>query len=158
MAELEQQVDDQLNNIEKLLTEKKELLKQLDELKQDLGQANLNEARISRVEQQLAEAKEAGDKAQASITTMLEEKKKLAKDMQSLREELDNATNEKAKALKAKKNLEAELEDANVSINSMRSEIASLTAKQKSFDKQLAEEKTRYEALSSERDTLQSQV
>eukprot|EP00043_Microstomoeca_roanoka_P018161 m.192913 g.192913 ORF g.192913 m.192913 type:complete len:1358 (+) comp16776_c1_seq2:99-4172(+) len=156
LQDIEQQLEEQSNMADKLLAEKKNLIEQLEDLRKDLGTANLNEARISRLEDQIELLKAQLEDQIKANQDLEEQKKKLNKELNDVRADLDQASAQNSKSLKAQKKLVSELEDATVALDHARSQIAQLTAQQRSFDKQLTDEKSRYEELGKERDALQS--
>nr|QDH43405.1 myosin heavy chain II [Choanoeca flexa] len=155
---LEVQLEEQMTSSSKLLQEKKTLMKEMEDLRQDLGEANMQEAHLDRLNNQVKEERERAEGLTAQIATLEEEKRKLAKEMSSLREDMDAAVNQKAKAVKSLKKLENEQEDLHAQIVELQTEVSTHSNRQRAHDKQLAGERDKANQLQVEVDSLQSQL
>ncbi|EDQ92819.1 uncharacterized protein MONBRDRAFT_13965 [Monosiga brevicollis MX1] len=158
IAHLEEQLAQEMDSLQTYLIEKKDLLAQLEDMRGGLDVASVNEARATRLEEQLSEARTKSEETQQEMAVITEEKAKLNKEISGLREELDQALNQKARAVKAQKKVESEVEDLHVEIQTLQATISSLNNKQRSHDKFLAEERDKTSVITEERDSLQSQI
>jgi len=80
------------------------------------GEANFNEAQISRLEAAVVEVKTTLAAKEAELEELEAQRAKQSKEMKTVQEELDDAMVAKAKAEKARRKLQQELEDANVEV------------------------------------------
>lgn len=89
----------------------------------------------------LAEAKKRADDESEQVVQLEEQKKKMAKDLESLQRQVEELQAANDKLDKSKKKLQAELEDTTIDLETQRGKVVELEKKQRNFDKVLAEEK-----------------
>eukprot|EP00054_Salpingoeca_dolichothecata_P009437 m.53218 g.53218 ORF g.53218 m.53218 type:complete len:1350 (-) comp18370_c0_seq1:118-4167(-) len=155
---LETQIDKELDENAKLVASKQELMNKVKELEEILDAANKDEARINKLESQVADYKGKFEQQMTVTQDMEEEKKKLKKQIETLTTDRDELAERKAKSEKAKSKFQHELEDLKV-VFEREKEAASTYQKQaKKHDSALAAEKTKLEEANRQLDNSQREV